>query len=198
MEIKHSRKVGCDDDRERIHRERFSLLQKSFVMPLQQAQERAAPMMDFDITGIPFNRSLKVLLGTGPIPFEVALHHTEGRVRFGQHGIELQRLRRGRSALRIRISRRERIVVAEYVVAVRQTCIALRVSRVAIDRLLKMRDSFLHALLASLVPMITPHQVVLVRFRIHLPRAFQGLALLRRNGDPDFVCDALRDLALQR
>ena len=118
------------------------------------------------VTGIEADRALKLAFGAGPIPILRRLHVRQRGMCLGGIGIEHDRRRRARGCLGPHFRRAEHAVMGEQPVGVRQSCVSQRVLGIFDQRLFEKIERLAQAFLGSLVQVIAPLEVQVVRREI--------------------------------
>src|SRR6266496_1006808 len=124
------------------------------------------------------------------------MHKSQGRVRLRQGIVHLERLQSGGLRLRKSLSRGKPGIIEENGVAVRRARIGQRVSRVFLDRLLKVPDPLLDVLPGPLVPVVATLEIQGVGFGVFGIAFCQPLLLLPGQALPKLPGDVPGNLFL--
>jgi hypothetical protein len=135
---------------------------------------------------------------SAPVQSQRWLNTRPREVSLGRLRVDLDRLAGGCVSLRKCFRRGLESVPRQSAVTVRETGISLSISRININRLLKVGFCLPDTLAGSLVPVVTTFQVRQVSFRRRLPEIRQARFLLGCKDNMDLACDASHHRVLYR
>jgi hypothetical protein len=191
--------ADVDADRERIELARFVDLSKTIFRPSDCHEVQRESLIGGGVARVLLNRAGEAFGGAGPIPIIVELHRSQRGLRFGQSGIDVERAQRRSFGLRCCLlgKHRSEDLGADDGIAIGEAGVSQGILRRLVSGLFEITDSASEVLVGSLIPVVTPFQIMFVRLRGDRLSFGEPRLVLRCEVNPNLVDNGEADTVLQ-